>query len=142
MLENFEVIEIKKVVEPKEAPLNIIVEPKRIRFVKAVTETLGYPPYVRFLANTKGQQFAVQIGRGNESNTYKFSKPKEKQKSAILIQNEIMMAVVWDMMPEWNRETKYIITGTYSKEDKAIIFNLKTPVPYERKQLMKSTLNK
>lgn len=78
MLENFEVIEIKKVVEPKEAPLNIIVEPKRIRFVKAVTETLGYPPYVRFLANTKGQQFAVQIGRGNESNTYKFSKPKEK----------------------------------------------------------------
>lgn len=46
MLENFEVIEIKKVVEPKETPLNIIVEPKRIRFVKAVTETLGYPPYV------------------------------------------------------------------------------------------------
>ena len=51
MLENFEVIEIKKVVEPKEAPLNIIVEPKRIRFVKAVTETLGYPPYVK----TKGK---------------------------------------------------------------------------------------
>ena len=70
------------------------------------------------------------------------SKPKEKQKAAILIQNEIMMAVVWDMMPEWNRETKYIITGTYSKEDKAIIFNLKTAVPYERKQLMRSTLNK
>ena len=59
MLENFEVIEIKKVVEPKEAPLNIIVEPKRIRFVKAVTETLGYLMYVCFLANTKGQQFAV-----------------------------------------------------------------------------------
>lgn len=142
MLENFEVIEIKKVIEPKEAPLNIIVEPKRIRFVKAITETLGYPPYVRFLANTKGQQFAVQIGRGNESNTYKFSKPKEKQKTAILIQNEVLMAVVWEMMPEWNHETKYIITGIYSKEDKAIVFDLKHAVPYERKQLMKSTLNK
>ena len=142
MLKNFEVIEIKKVVKPKEAPLNIIVEPKRIRFVKAITETLGYPPYVRFLANTKGQQFAIQIGRGNESNTYKFSKPKEKQKTAILIQNEILMSVVWDMMPEWDRETKYIITGTYSKEDKAIIFNLKDALPYERKHLMRSTLDK
>lgn len=142
MLKNFEVIEIKKVVEPKEAPLNIIIEAKRIRFVKAIAEALGYPSFVRFLANSKGQQFAVQVGRGNEGNTYKFSKGKDKQKTAILIQNEVLMAVVWDMMPEWNRDTKYIITGIYSKEDKAIIFNLKDGIPYERKQLMKSTLNK
>ena len=29
MLENFQVIEIKKTVAQKEAPLNVIVEPKR-----------------------------------------------------------------------------------------------------------------
>lgn len=71
MLENFQVIEIKKTVAQKEAPLNVIVEPKRIRFVKAVVEVLGYPAYVRFLFNPETRQFAVQVGKGNESNTVK-----------------------------------------------------------------------
>ena len=73
-----------------------------------------------------------------------FLNPQESQglKNAYGTHKNNQNRVIWDMMPEWNRETKYIITGTYSKEDKAIIFNLKTAVPYERKQLMKSTLNK
>ena len=91
MLENFQVIEIKKTVAPKEAPLNVIVEPKRIRFVKAVVEVLGYPAYVRFLFNPETRQFAVQVGKGNEGNTVKFSKAKEEQKTAVLFQNEPMM---------------------------------------------------
>lgn len=87
MLENFQVIEIKKTVAQKEAPLNVIVEPKRIRFVKAVVEVLGYPAYVRFL---------------------------------------------------FNPETKYIMTGVYSKEDKAVIFDLAKGIPYARRHLKKN----
>ena len=63
MLENFQVIEIKKTVAQKEAPLNVIVEPKRIRFVKAVVEVLGYPAYVRFLFNPETRQFAVHLSK-------------------------------------------------------------------------------
>lgn len=136
MLENFEVIEIKKVVTPKENPLNIIIEPKRVRFVKAVIEALGFPPFVKYLMNANGQQFAVQIGRGNEGNTVKFSKPKEEQKTAIVYQNEVLISLVRGMMPEWDADTKYIVTGTYSKEDKAVIFDLKHGQPYSRKKLM------
>lgn len=138
MLENFQVIEIKKTVVAKEAPLNVIVEPKRIRFVKSVIEVLGYPAYVRFLFNPDSRQFAVQVGKGNESNTVKFSKAKEEQKTAILVQNEPMMAVIRGAMKEWNPETKYIMTGIYSKEDKAVIFDLSTGAPYARRLLKKT----
>ena len=72
MLENFQVIEIKKTVTQKEAPLNVIVEPKRIRFVKAVVEVLGYPAYVRFLFNPETRQFAVQVGKGGTENRCPF----------------------------------------------------------------------
>lgn len=138
MLENFQVIEIKKTVAQKEAPLNVIVEPKRIRFVKAVVEVLGYPAYVRFLFNPETHQFAVQVGKGNESNTVKFSKAKEEQKTAVLFQNETMMEVIRGAMKEWDPETKYIMTGIYSKEDKAVIFDLSKGIPYARRHLKKN----
>ena len=138
MLENFQVIEIKKTVAPKEAPLNAIVEPKRIRFVKSVVEALGYPAYVRFLFNPDTRQFAVQVGKGNEGNTVKFSKAKEEQKTAILVQNEPMMEVIRGAMKEWDAETKYIMTGVYSKEDKAVIFDLTKGIPYARRVLKKN----
>lgn len=137
MLENFQVIEVKKSVASKAAPLNIIVEPKRIRFVKAVVATLGYPAYVRFLFNPETRQFAVQICKGNEGNAVKFSKAKEEQKTAILFQNEPMMAVLRGAMTEWDPATKYIMSGTYSKEDKAVIFDLNKGMPYTRQLLNK-----
>lgn len=139
MLENFEVIEIKKVVTPKEAPLNIIIEPKRVRFVKAVIEALGYAPFAKYLINPKGKQFAVQVGKGNEGNTVKFSKAKEAQKTAIVYQNDVMINLVRGMMPEWDAETKYIVTGKYYKDEKAVIFNLADAVPYSRKMLAQNT---
>lgn len=138
MLENFQIIEIKKTVTPKETPLNIIIEPKRIRFVKSVVEILGYPAYVRFLFNPDTRQFAVQVGKGNEGNTVKFSKAKEEQKTAILIQNEPMMEILRGAMKEWEPETKYIMTGIYSKEDKAVIFDLAKGTPYARRLLKKT----
>ena len=138
MLENFQVIEIKKTVAPKEAPLNAIVEPKRIRFVKSVVEVLGYPAYVRFLFNPDTRQFAVQVGKGNEGNTVKFSKAKEEQKTAILVQNEPMMEVIRGAMQEWDAEPKYIMTGIYSTEDTAVIFDLTKGIPYARRVLKKN----
>lgn len=139
MLKNFEVIEIKKVCTPKSAPLNLIIEPKRVRFVKSIVETLGYPPHVHLLANPKGKQFAIQVCKGNERNVFKFSKPKEEQTKAILIQNEVMINIIHNMKPEWTEEINYIVTGDYDQKEKAIIFDLNHAVPYSRKALMNDT---
>ena len=84
------------------------------------------------------RQFAVQVGKGNEGNTVKFSKAKEEQKTAVLFQNEPMMEVIRGAMKEWDPETKYIMTGVYSKEDKAVIFDLAKGIPYARKHLKKN----
>lgn len=99
---------------------------------------LGYPAYVRFLFNPGTRQFAVQVGKGNEGNTVKFSKAKEEQKTAVLFQNEPMMEVIRGAMKEWDPETKYIMTGVYSKEDKAVIFDLAKGIPYARRHLKKN----
>lgn len=139
MLKNFEVIEIKKICTPKSSPLNIIIDPKRIRFVKAIPEILGLPPYVRLLVNSKDKQFAVQVCKGNESNVFKFCKNKEESAKAVLVQNDLMIHIVRGMMPDWDSETNYIVTGTHDPKEKAIIFNLTEAVPYTRKALMADT---
>ena len=49
-----------------------------------------------------------------------------------------MMEVIRGAMKEWDPETKYIMTGIYSKEDKAVIFDLAKGIPYARRHLKKN----
>ena len=48
------------------------------------------------------------------------------------------MEVIRGAMKEWDPETKYIMTGVYSKEDKAVIFDLAKGIPYARRHLKKN----
>ena len=61
MLENFQVIEIKKTVTQKEAPLNVIVEPKRIRFVKAVIPVIISSQCCSYLFLSLRNQFYISV---------------------------------------------------------------------------------
>ena len=128
MLENFKVIEITKTTEHA----CVIIEDNKMRFTKPVAIELGYPGYVRVLMDDAGKRIAIQVAKGNESNVIKFSADKDNQKSSIIYQNVIMVDLIRSMMPSWEKGVKYRAKGVLSKEDKAIVFDLKTAEVYER----------
>jgi hypothetical protein len=75
MLKDFTVIEIVKTL----GPLTVIIEPNKLRFVKAVVEAMEYTPYVRYLVDTKGKRFAIQLCKEKDPQAAKFSKPIAEQ---------------------------------------------------------------
>lgn len=128
MLDNFKVIEITKTTEPA----CVIIEDNKMRFTKPVAIELGYPAYIRVLLDDAGQRIAIQAAKGNESNVVKFSGDKDSQKTSIVYQNAVMVDLIRAVMPSWDKGVKYRAKGTLSKEDKAIVFDLKTAEVYER----------
>ena len=128
MLDNFKVIEITKATEPA----CVIIEDNKMRFTKSVIIELGYPSYVRILLDDAGQRMAIQVAKGNESNVIKFSEDKDKQKTSIVYQNAVMLDLIRGVMPSWKAGTKYLARGVLSKEDKAVVFDLKTAEVYQR----------
>lgn len=128
LLDNFKVIEITKTTEPS----CVIIEDNKMRFTKAAAIELGYPAFIRVLLDDAGQRIAIQVAKGNESNVVKFSADKENQKNSIIYQNTVMVDLIRGVMPFWQKGVKYCAKGTLSKEDKAIVFDLKTAEVYER----------
>lgn len=128
MLDNFKVIEITKTNEPA----CVIIEDNKMRFTLSAVIELGYPSYIRVLLDDAGQRMAIQVAKGNESNVIKFSDDKEKQKKSIVYQNAVMVELIRSVIPSWVKGTKYRAKGILSKEDKAIVFDLKSAEVYQR----------
>lgn len=129
MLKDFTVIEIRKAV----GPMNIIIEPKKVRAVRHVVEALEYAPYVQFLVNAKAKKVAIQVCKEKNAQALRFSKPQAEQgTAAVLIQNESLLATIRGIMPEWDPNTRYSVRGVYSSQDKAVIFDLTEATPYYR----------
>lgn len=128
MLDNFKVIEITKTTEPA----CVIIEDNKMRFTKPVAIELGYPAFVRVLMDDAGQRIAIQVAKSNESNAIKFSGDKENQKTSIIYQNAVMLDLIRAMMPSWEKGVKYCAKGILCKEDKAIVFDLKSAEVYQR----------
>ncbi len=130
LLDNFRVIEVTKAAEPS----YVIIEDNKMRFTKSCAVELGFPPFIRVLLDDQGQRMAIQVAKGNESNVIKFSADKENQTKAILFQNAVMVDLIRGIMPDWEKGKKYRAKGVFSKDDKAIVFDLKTAEPYERRK--------
>jgi len=65
-------------------------------------------------------------------------KGKEEQKSSVIFQNAVMVSIIRGIMPEWKAGEKFSIAGQYSKDDKAVIFDLNTAKPYWRRDPKKN----
>lgn len=128
LLDNFKVIEVTKATEPA----CVIIEDNKMRFTKSVAIELGYPAFIRVLLDDAGQRLAIQVAKGNESNVVKFSADKDSQKTSILFQNAVMVDLIRSVMPSWEKGVKYRVKGVLSKEDKAIVFDLKSGEVYQR----------
>lgn len=130
MLKNFTVIEIVKEIHTP----SIIVESGKLRLTRGTVEALEYAPFVQFLFDVESKALAVQVTAEKNKQSVRFSRPKQEQKAlAVVCRNEELMSYIWGMMPEWEHNCKYKTDGVYSKDDKAVIFDLKAAQPYVRR---------
>ena len=130
MLRNFTVIDIVKEIHTP----SLIVESSKLRLTRGTVEALEYTPFVQFLFDAESRMLAVQMTSEKNKQGVRFSKPKQDQKAlAVVCRNEELMSYIWGMMPEWDRYLKYKTDGVYSKDDKAVIFDLKAAQPYVRR---------
>ena len=129
MLSKFEVIEIVKHVPP----MSLIIEPTKLRQTRGIVEALEYAPFVHYLLDSGSKKLAIQVTTEKDPQKVAFSKEKDEQGAlAVLYQNSKLVETIRAVMPEWHPSKKYKVPGTYSKTDKAIIFDLKKGVPYAR----------
>ena len=116
------------------SPLTLIIEPGKMRQTRGIVEALEYAPLVSYLLDTKGKRLAIQVTTAKDKQAVRFSKPEAEQGAkAVIYQNAEILSVIRGMMPEWDPEQKYAIDGEYSKNDKAIIFELEKATPYARR---------
>lgn len=130
MLKDFTVIEIVKQV----SPMTLIIEPNKLRHTRGIVEALEYAPLVRYLLDKNGRRLAIQIATAKDKQAVKFSKPQAEQGAkAIIYQNADLLTMVRGMMREWDPDKKYSVEGSYSKTDKAVIFDLGNAQVYARR---------
>lgn len=129
MLKGFTVIELVKPI----SNLTVIIDTKKVRFVKSCVEALDFSPYVHFLLDPEGKRFAVQVSDKDDPQAVRFSKTKEEQGDfAVIFQNASLIDAVYTMLPQPDDTPRFAIDGTYVKGEKAIVFDLASATPYRR----------
>lgn len=124
---NFNIIDITA-----RGTVDILVNSKGITISKGVIDELGYPAYVRMLVDNESKVFAIKVCKQSDENAYKFSKPKSEQIKPIHCHTGAVRQVLRNMMADsWKDEDSYRIKGTYYKDAKAMVFNLKTASQYK-----------
>lgn len=113
--------------------MQMIIEPKRLRFSRHVIEALEYSPFVHFLINARDKKLAIQVCREKDVQATRFSKPREEQgQKSTLVQNEALMANSPRADAGVERRQRHSVLGVYSSQDKAVIYDLKDTVIWHR----------
>ncbi len=104
---------------------DIIVNLNKITFTKKVIEDMGYPPFICAMIDAENKAFAIKGCKAEGENTFKFSKPRASQTSAISMSSRAILRLLRAVMrDEWDKEHRYRLTGVYFPESKAMVFDL------------------
>ena len=71
--------------------MTLTVMESALRFNKGTAQTLGFPGYVKVLANPRTKQIAIQPCDAKEANAVKFSKPEAKQTTSVTIKDKALL---------------------------------------------------
>lgn len=135
LTKEFEVIEVRK----KVPPLYLIIEPTKLRQTRGIVEALECAPYVRYLLDSKHGRLAIQVATDKDAQRMRFAKKGQQMKATtILCQNAKLVGMIRDCMSGWAPDERYIIRGQYSKNDKAVIFDLHEAEIYGGRKKRKS----
>ena len=121
---NFETIDANTNATP-----DIFFNQKGLSFSRRVVEDLGYPAHVLCMLDAKNRVFAIRACRKDESRAFKFSKPKEEQKTTISLTGKNLLDSLRKCTADiWEKGVRYKVTGFWVAEAKTMCFELKEAV--------------
>ena len=101
-----------------------------LTFSRKVVEDLGYPPQILCQLDAKNRVFAIRACRKDESRAFKFSKPKEEQKSTISLSGKNLLDPLRKCTADiWKKGVRYKVTGFWVADAKTMCFDLNEAVP-------------
>lgn len=105
--------------------LDITINPNGVTFSKRVVEQLRYPAQILCQFDAKNKVLAIRMCRADEQRAFKFSKPKEEQKTTVTITNKNLVDPIRKVMQgAWAPGKRYRVTGFWVADAKTICFDL------------------
>lgn len=99
-------------------------------FTRKVVEALGYPAQILCQLDAKNRVFAIRSCRKDEARAFKFSKPKEEQKSTICITTKNLLDPLRKCTADiWQKGLRYKVTGFWVADAKVMCFDLNEGEP-------------
>ena len=105
--------------------LDIFFNQNGLTFSRRVAEELGFPAHILCLLDAKNRVFAIRACRKDESRAFKFSKPKEEQKSTICLTSKNLLDPLRKCTADiWQKGVRYKVTGFWVPDAKTMCFDL------------------
>lgn len=118
LLDNFEIVDAIT------GTPNISITRSGIAFSKAAIEKLKCPEFVSVLIDKSGKRIAIQTCNKNDRGARSFYKAGRDTAKGVRWNNYDLKTILEQMM-NWNlEESGWKISGEYSDEDNALIFDL------------------
>lgn len=96
-----------------------------LTFSRKVVEDLGYPAHILCMLDAANRVFAIRACRKDESRAFKFSRPKEEQKSTITLSGKNLLDPLRKCTADiWEKDVRYKVTGFWVAEAKTMCFDL------------------
>lgn len=122
---NFETLDANAGASP-----DIFFNQNGLTFSRRVTEDLGYPAQILCQLDAKNRVFAIRACRKDESRAFKFSKPKEEQKSTICLTGKNLLEPLRKCTADiWQKGVRYKVTGFWVADAKTMCFDLNEGEP-------------
>lgn len=110
--------------------LDIFFNQNCLTFSRRVVEELGFPAQILCQLDAKNRVFAIRACRKDEARAFKFSKPKEEQKSTISLSNKNLLDPLRKCTADiWEKGLRYKVTGFWVAEAKTMCFDLNEGEP-------------
>ena len=103
---------------------DIYINQNSITFSRRVLDDLNFPQFVQYCLDTAHKVFAIRVCKGSEAKATPFSKPKAEQNFTLACKSRNLREIIVSMIPEFNPQKRYKITGEYDHENRVMYFDI------------------
>lgn len=110
---------------------DIFINTSGVTFSKRVLEDLGYPANVQYCLDADQKVFAVKVCRSCDIKAVTFIKDKGKSGNTHCTANKNLKDTICALIPKYNPELRYKLTGQFDREHRIMYFDLREAVECE-----------
>ena len=104
---------------------DIFINQSCVTFTKKVVDDLNYPAFIICQIDPKNRVFAIRMCKSNEPRGFKFSKPRNEQKSTVSISSKVLLEPIRQLLGDkCPPDKRYKVKGFWVTEAKTMCFDM------------------